>query len=149
MKKGLLITLFAVFLIGCKKAESNDKLTELKEKFHGKYEAISSIYKEPVDLNMDGFTSTDLISENPEISSCALELRILNENEQLFEEQWPVEYIVIPSGETFDSTRYHSTYSINYALYINPFFCRIDKAYKSIQLLGDLQPSSKNTLLSY
>ena len=137
-----------IFLINCNKKESDEKLEQLKEKFHGKYEVISSISAYAVDLNMDGIVSTDLLSENPEISNSGLELRILNTNNQLFEEKWPVETIVVPRGEIFDSTSYHPNYSIYYALYSNPSSCRFDDNYKSIQLLGDFQQNSKNTLIS-
>lgn len=148
MKKRLLITICAIFLISCNKNESNENLVQLKEKFQGKYEMISSISEDAVDLNMDGITSTDLLSENPEISNSGLELRIINENEQLFEEKWPVETIVIPRGEIFDSTSYHPTYSIYYALYSNPISCQFEDDYKSIHLLGDIQQNSTNTLIS-
>ena len=137
-----------IFLISCNKNESNENLEQLKEKFHGKYEVISSISAYAVDLNMDGIASTDLLSENPEISSSGLELRILNTNNHLFEEKWPVETIVIPRGEVFDSTIYHPTYSIYYALYINTSSCRFNDDYKSIQLLEDFQQNSTNTLIS-
>jgi len=148
MKKGLLITICMISLIGCNKNESNENLEQLKEKFHGKYEVISSISKDAVDLNMDGIASTDLLSENPKISNAGLELRVLNTNEQLFEEKWPVETITIPRGEIFDSTSYHPTYSIYYAIHINPSFCRFDDDYKSIQLLEDFQQDWTNTLIS-
>lgn len=148
MKNGFLITIFAVLLISCNKDKTNDTIAQLKDKFHGKYEVISSVSKDAVDLNMDGIRSTDLLSENPEILNSGLELRILNEKEQLFEEQWPVEYISIPRGEIFDSSRYHTTYSINYALYINHGFCIIDKDHKSIKLLDDIEKNSINKLIS-
>jgi hypothetical protein len=148
MKKGLLITICTIFLISCNKNKSNVDIEQLKEKFHGKYEVISSISEDAVDLNMDGTTSTDLLYENPEISNSGLELRILNDNEQLFEEKWPVETIVIPRGEIFDSTSFHPTYNIYYALYINPSSCRFDDVYKSIQLLDEFQQNSANTLIS-
>jgi hypothetical protein len=148
LKKGLLITICTIFLISCNKNESDEKLEQLKEKFHGKYEMISSTSMDAVDLNMDGITSTNLLSENPEISNSGLELRILNENEQLFEEKWPVESIVIPQGEIFDSNSYHSSYIINYALYINPSLCRFTDDYQSIELIGEIQQNSTNTLIS-
>lgn len=148
MRIGLLITICAIFFISCSKNESKDRLEELKEKFHGKYELISSASKDAVDLNMDGNTSTNLLSENPEILNSGLEIRIINDNEHLFEEKWPVETIVIPRGETFDPTRYHSTYNILYASYINPSTCRFEDDLKSIQLLGDVQVNSTNKLIN-
>ena len=148
MKRRLLITICSIFLISCNKNESNENFEQLKEKFQGKYEVISSISEDAVDLNMDRITSTDLLSENPEISNSGLELRLINDNEQLFEEKWPVETIVIPKGEIFDSTNYYPTYSIYYSLYCNPISCQFEDDYKSIHLLGDIQQNSTNTLIS-
>jgi hypothetical protein len=148
MKKGLLITICTIFLVSCNKNESDEKLEQLKEKFHGKYEIISSTSMDAVDLNMDGITSTNLLSENAEISNSGLELRILSENKQLFEEKWPVESIVIPEGETFDSNSYHSSYVIYYALYTNHNLSRINNDYQSIELLGEIEKNSTNTLIS-
>lgn len=149
MKKGLLITICTIFLISCSKNESDEKLEQLKEKFHGKYEMISSTSMDAVDLNMDGITSTNLLSENSEISNSGLELRILNENELLFEEKWPVEYITIPRGETIDPSSYHPSYVINYALYINPGLFEFGDDYRSIEFLGEIQQNSTNTLISF
>jgi hypothetical protein len=69
MKKGLFITICTILLFSCNKHDSNADTEQLKEKFHGKYEVISSISEDAVDLNMDGTTSTDLLAENPEISN--------------------------------------------------------------------------------
>jgi hypothetical protein len=148
MKERFLITVCAIFLISCNKNGSNENLEQLKEKFQGKYEVISSFSEDAVDLNMDGITSSDLLSENPEIYNSVLELRIINDNEQLFEEKWPIETIVIPRGEIFDSTKYHPTYSIFYALYSNPISCQFEDDYKSIHLLSDIQQNPTNTLIN-
>jgi hypothetical protein len=148
MKKVLLITICTVFLISCNKNESDEKLKQLKEKFHGKYEMISSTSMDAVDLNMDGITSTNLLSENSEISNSGLELRIINENGLLFEEKWPVEHITIPQGETFDPSSYHPSYVINYALYINQGLSKFGDDYQSIEFLGEIQQNSTNTLIS-
>jgi hypothetical protein len=148
MGKGFLITICLIFLISCNKNESKEKLEQLIEKFHGKYGVISSVSTKAVDLNMDGSASTDLLSENPEISNSGLELRILNTSNQFFEEKWPVENIVIPGGEIFDSTIYHPAYSVYYAIYSNTSSCRIDADYKSIELLEDFQQNPTNTLIS-
>ncbi|MFA8433553.1 MAG: hypothetical protein ACEPOZ_03455 [Marinifilaceae bacterium] len=148
MKKGLLITICTIVFIGCNKKESNENFEQLKEEFHGKYELISSVSKDSIDLNMDGTASTNLLLENPQISNSSLEIRILNDQKQLFEEKWPVETILTPSGGTLDPGSYHSSYSILYALYINPFTCRFDDDFKSIHLLEDIRKNSTNTLIS-
>lgn len=147
MKKVLLIGLSLIFLTGCNKNE-NGNSEQLKEKFHGKYEVISSIATDAVDLNMDGITSTDLLSENSEISKSALEIRISGTGNNLFEEKWPVETIVVPRDEVFDSTAYHPEYSVYYALYCSSGTFRFSDDYKRLQLTGAFQPDSPDTLLS-
>jgi len=148
MKNGQLIILTITLLMSCNSDESNENFYQLKEKFHGKYEVISSNSLEPVDLNMDGISSTNLLNENPEILNAGLELRISEDNGNLFEEAWPVEYISMPRGEEFDSTSYHSTYTILYAMHMNGLLCQFDDNFKSINLLGDLQKNSTNKLVS-
>ncbi len=145
MKKGLLITLSIFLLMSCSK---EDNLGQIKEKFHGKYEIISSVSSEPVDLNMDGISSNRLLSENPEFLNAGIMLLISADNRYLFEEKWPVEYISTRTIEPFDSTRYHSTYIINYAMYMNGFMFHFDDNYKSIRLLGERQPNSTNKLIN-
>jgi len=145
MKKGLLITISIILLMSCSKDEN---LVQVKEKFHGKYEMISSVSLEPVDLNMDGFSSNRLLSENPEYLNAGILLIISADNRYSFEEKWPVEYIETGTNEPIDSTRYHSTYLINYAMYMNGLMFQFDDNYKSIQLLGDLQKNPTNKLIS-
>jgi len=143
MKKGLFISLCTIIFFSCNKNESNENLAQLKEKFHGKYEMISSTSSNAVDLNMDGISSTYLLDENSEIARAELELRIYSNNNFLFEEKWPVEYISNSSGEIVDST-----YTINYALYCNIESFQFTDDYKSLQLQGSLNQASVNTLKS-
>ena len=98
---------------------------------------------------MDGVFSTNLLNENPVISNSELEVRILVDNKHLFSEMWPVEYIAMQRGEVFDSTRYHSTYSINYAMYHNGGYFEFTNSFKSIQLSGSIVPWTVNTLRSF
>lgn len=108
---------------------------------------ISSFSSEPVDLNMDGISSTNLLSENKEILGAGLELLVIEASENLFEEKWPVEYISVPRGEVFDSTSYHPSYTINYANYANAVMCQFDENYKSINLLSGFYQNSTNKLI--
>jgi hypothetical protein len=147
MKNGLLIIIFTILLVSCKKNDSNDDADLLKDQYHGKYEILSSFSEAPLDLNMDGISSNDLLSENAEISRSGLEIRIQSENSQLFDEKWPVESIVIPRGEKFDSTSYHSTYEVYYALYFNGLSCTINAKNRSIQLKDSPRQDQTNTLI--
>lgn len=146
MRQRLLIFI-SIILFSCNKNESNESIEILKAKFHGKYEMISSISSEPVDLNMDSNSSINLLSENKEILDAGLEFMVLDDGNILFEEIWPVEYIGLPKGEIFDSTSYHSSYTINYANYINSATCQFDENYKSIKLVSDIYQNSTNKLI--
>jgi hypothetical protein len=146
MRQGLLIFI-SIILFSCNKDESSESIEQLKAKFHGKYEMISSISSVPVDMNMDGISSTNLLNENREILYAGLELRVLDAGSNLFEEKWPTEYISLPKGEIFDSTSYHPSYTINYANYINSAICQFDENYKSIKLLSEFYQNSTNKLI--
>jgi len=148
MRKVFSITICTILLISCEKNASNENFESLKEKFNGKYEIISSISKDAVDLNMDGIASTNLISENSEIFNAGLELKILNDSKLLFEDKWPVETILNTEDGIFDSTCYHPTYIISYSLYINPISCQFEDNYSSIKLLENIQQNSTNKLIS-
>jgi hypothetical protein len=147
MYKAIILTICTIFLGGCSKEKPRDGEVSLKEKFHGKYEIISSISDVSVDINMDGVSSNNLLIENFEVSGSKLELRILNSNEHLFSESWPVEYIVIPRGEIFDSTRYHPTYRIYYALHGYDRMFRFSDDQKFIQLVQSVVEDTTNTLI--
>jgi hypothetical protein len=147
MKKDLFVIVLTVLLVGCSKDAPFGNLEQLKEQFQGKYEVISSSSEDAVDLNMDGLTSTDLLSENPELAKSGLELRILDADKHLFEEKWPVENITVTDDRPFDPTSYRPSYHIMYALYINPSLCQFDNDCKSIHLLDDLQQHPTNTLI--
>lgn len=145
MKNGLLITITIILLMSCSKDEN---LGQIKEKFHGKYEMISSVSSVPVDLNMDGISSNKLLNENPEYLKAGIMLLITEGNGYLFEEKWPVEYIETGTNDPIDSTSYHSNYLINYAMYMNASLFQFDDNYKSIQLHGIRHEDSTNKLIS-
>jgi hypothetical protein len=115
LNKTTFILLLTTLFISCNKS-ADSRYEILKERFHGKYQITSAVSSEEVDLNMDGATSINLLEENPEILNAKIEIRI-TEDYNLFEERWPNAYITVPRGEVFDSSAYHSTYTVLYALY--------------------------------
>lgn len=147
MTRLLYIAFCAVLLIGCSKTDSNDDVEFLKENFHGKYKLISSTSEKAVDLNMDGYSSTDLLSENPIISESELEIRIYDVNSNLFEEKWTMENSQIPRDEVYDPNRVYSTDGLNYAKYINFFPFEFNENFKSIKLLTEVYKDNVNTLI--
>lgn len=99
-------------MLGCKKGDDPSvvrekeeamKLAKLQDQFHGKYRIISAIADQEVDINMDGFTSTNLLTEIPEFRfdnhPNIVELRIygpsriIANSSFLLSQGWPEQYI--------------------------------------------------------
>ncbi|GAB3508522.1 hypothetical protein GCM10027341_44430 [Spirosoma knui] len=102
--KNVIIALISLGLAGCypKEFAPNENAEALHEKFHGKYKAIRSVSSEPLDVNLDGQASTDMLVEIPDLTlnySNYLELRIYSPNKYssksafLFTQWWPEQHI--------------------------------------------------------
>jgi len=92
-----------LFLLSCKpdSLPANKDTNKLYQSFHGKYEIISSFASEPIDLNLDGVSSSDLLTELQDLAVSHLEIRI----SQIFSfhQFWPEPYF--PGfGETMPAT---------------------------------------------
>ncbi|WP_163323250.1 hypothetical protein [Draconibacterium mangrovi] len=154
MKRFTWIIISLLALISCNKSDWHDNYEELKLQYNGKYELLSSYSDDAVDLNMDGIYSTDLPVENPEIQRARLEIKIIAEDrmtepgKHLFDEMWPVAHISLPRGEVFDSTRYHESYSIMYAMKIMPCWCEFEDN-NSIIVLGEPTIDESSALISF
>lgn len=150
LKKGLLITICTIFFISCNKNEPNENIEQLlKEKFEGRYELISSISEEAVNLNNDGSSSTNLLSKNSSISFYSMvEIRILNEYELFYDEMWPVENSQRLRYKEIISSTYPPIINPYYDTFSNGFISQFDDDFKSIRLLRDIQNDPKNTLIS-
>lgn len=132
--KLFLVIIGTIVLFSCDDDNENVAHEALEERFHGKYEIIEATSATPVDLNMDGEGSTNLLDENPAILNAQIELRI-NENSNLFSELWPVEDIMA-TVEEFDSTTYYPTYVINYALFALGNRFHFVENYTAIELIN-------------
>lgn len=106
MKKNVLLCLFvSVLLTGCQLISpepANQNVDALYNRFHGKYKVISSVSSDPVDVNLDGIQSTDMLAELPMLTNeydYNLELRIqpligsTQEVRFLYMQTWPVQFI--------------------------------------------------------
>lgn len=108
MKKVALIYLFgSLCLLGCSVKDQvipvpapapNEDVTALYQRFHGKYELISSTSNEPIDVNLDGRSSVDMVQEYDYLKEHNLEIRIYaRDNPSLnrtfnFTQAWPEQY---------------------------------------------------------
>lgn len=113
MKRTLLIcTALLAGMLGCKKddgpsidpqIEEARKLAELQDQFHGKYKLISAFADQDVDIDMDGFTSKNLLEEIPDFRfenhPNIVELRIYGpspvsaHSSFQLSQSWPEQYI--------------------------------------------------------
>ena len=129
----LLILLIGIGTLSCKPKESaikpNDDVESLYQRFHGKYEIISSISSEPLDVNFDGVSSTNLFEEIRELSNWThLELRIKYPDRSvfLFSQFWPEQYVYTYTGPNsewngWDTLSYNPRYQVAYAQQASPY----------------------------
>ena len=118
--------LIGIGLTGCFQNDPIPKLTDLQERFHGKYKAISSISSEALDVNLDGKVSTDMLQEIPELTKPYqnyLELRIYGPSAHsvlasfLFTQWWPEQYIWLNNEEwKWQPIAYDPKLIVNYAM---------------------------------
>lgn len=83
MKPYLFFLCFLLSLCGCKKQDPQIDYQEfdtLKTNFHGEYRLVSSTTNEPVDLNMDGTATTNLLSELPTLINSKINVEVIKNN---------------------------------------------------------------------
>lgn len=127
----LFFALNLVSLAGCVPAltPANEDVSNLYQRFHGKYKAVESTSSLAVDVNFDGKTSTDLVQEVPDLKADYqnyLELRIYGPNKYrsdkafLFTQWWPEQEIFIPANKTQrwegEDIAYQPGLTVNYAM---------------------------------
>ena len=107
MKTNWIVCLLGgMWLAGCspKDLVPYEDVPTLYDKFHGKYNVISSVSNEAIDVNLDGKASTDMTKEIPQLApeyGQQLELRIYGRNKNstkntfLFNQSWPEQHIWI------------------------------------------------------
>jgi hypothetical protein len=148
MKHLLTLYLISILFVACSKETPIGNQPDLKERFNGKYAMESCVAEEALDLDMNQVKSKDLLLENKNIAGAKLELRILEGDQHLFTEAWPVEYISLTRGSVFDSTRFDPSYSIGYALYGYGTFVMFSSDFNSITLLPRSFNDEVNTLVN-
>ncbi|MDQ1089921.1 hypothetical protein [Siphonobacter sp. SORGH_AS_1065] len=131
--------LLALGLTSCQKKDIvpvSPATTKEKEllysKFHGKYKIISSVSSEPLDVNLDGTASNNMLEEMQELTygnnqQYSVELRIYkgtsssssNKSNYLFTQWWPEQYINVGSGVEWnggDFLDYNPKLSVSYLM---------------------------------
>lgn len=124
----ILILLVSLGAFSCKHGDSivnpKDDVELLYQRFHGKYKIVSSISSEPLDVNFDGVSSTNLLSEISELNNYGphVELRVKYPDRSvfLFSQFWPEQYVNTYTGPNrewngWDTLSYNPTHLVNYA----------------------------------
>ena len=129
-----LVLLIGIGTLGCKDKDPivspNQDIEALYQRFHGKYKVISSTSSEPLDVNFDGISSTNLLQEIADLNDykAFLELRVKYPDRSvfLFNQFWPEQYVHSfrnPNMEWngWDPLDYNPAYSVMYAQQTNPY----------------------------
>ncbi|MBC8156250.1 MAG: hypothetical protein H7Z72_25470 [Bacteroidetes bacterium] len=124
------ILLIGIGILSCTTISPKDDIELLYQRFHGKYKIVSSTSSEPLDVNFDGVSSTDLLSEMSALSNYGahLDLRVKYPDRSvfLFSQFWPEQYIYTYTGPNrewngWDALSYDPAYSVNYANQASPY----------------------------
>ena len=100
-------------VFGCKSKDSplpaNENVDALYQQFHGKYKIVSSVSSEPLDVNLDGVSSVDLLAEIEELPDISnLDIRIYGPSDSnpkptfIFTQAWPEQSVRMGSGKVWD-----------------------------------------------
>lgn len=117
MKRFFLSALILSQILGCKSENVPPQRTQdiaaLYQQFHGQYKIIGSVTSEPVDVNMDGIASTNLLTEIEELQTGTItspysKIRISKpssvnpEPSFRFIQNWPEQYLRMGQGKVWD-----------------------------------------------
>lgn len=134
-----------LFLLSCKSDSlpANKDAKQLYQSFHGKYEIISSNASEPIDVNLDGVSSTNLLTELADIPNCHVEIRI--QGIFLFDQFWPEPYFsgIAGTGESMPAS-YDPRITVNYAMQGVGRQFEFDEKVEQILLLPDHPSVNQN-----
>ncbi|MCF0040839.1 hypothetical protein [Dyadobacter fanqingshengii] len=96
----------------------------LYQQFHGKYKIVSSVSSEPLDVNLDGESSMDLLAEIEELPNISnLDIRIYAPSDRnprptfIFTQAWPEQSIRMGSGKVWDGIEtisFNPAYNFSY-----------------------------------
>jgi hypothetical protein len=129
----------------------NENVSALFPQFHGKYKVISSVSHEPVDVNLDGLSSTNLMTEIAELSlqqgtQYVVELRIQGPSPYdsspgfLFVQWWPEQFIRTGPGKVWDGGEwldYQPDYVVKYDFQGSPRRFSLSTDLKQITVTPD------------
>jgi len=153
------VLLIILGTLGCKdknltmipKVPPKDDIEALYQRFHGKYKVVSSTSSQPLDVNFDGVSSTNLLEEILELNNYGafLELRVKYSDRSvfLFNQFWPEQYVHSfknPNLEWngWDALDYSPTYNVMYAQQTNPYSFSFNDDLSQIVVLPHENPNT-------
>ncbi|MBB5634988.1 hypothetical protein HDE68_000873 [Pedobacter cryoconitis] len=117
------------FTVSCKKETEVDLNLPIFEKLDGNYNIISAVSDRPYDINMDGYSSTDMLKEIPNLERSDINI-VVNKQNRLFRLSWIEQY------ENSELSLNNARYSYNKQGVFNEF--DTDKNLNSISLKQNL-----------
>lgn len=100
--------------IACQKINShpNEDVRSLRNRFQGKYKAITSTSDEAADINLDGNASTDMLVEMTNFAGAELVIHIIDKRNFIFYQLWPEQYF----NSRLNPVTYDSTVRVDFAV---------------------------------
>jgi hypothetical protein len=150
MKK-LLPFIFCVLFsaAGCKKQDhipvDKHEFEQLTSKYGGRYQILSSVANDPVDLNLDGNTNTNLLKELLGIEQSMVTIRVIKDTDPRstknyitsFDLSYPEQYAVVDGKEISSYTPGAEVLFLDQPVFSK---CLIDTVKKTINLLPENNP---------
>jgi len=137
MNRTIYFLVCIILATGCSRnASSPDKTKQIYERLHGKYNVVSSVSNEAVDVNLDGNATIDMLSEIPYLAYSDLEIRIVDKKVFLLAQFWPEQYI----GADTEPTGYDPSLAVGYANQCATRTFSFDPAGNNIQVNADTEP---------
>lgn len=100
MEKHILIGIIvgSVMLSSCKKdGNTDDKNRTIFTKLDGNYTLSSATADHAYDINMDGISSTDMLTEIPNLQNSVIDI-VVKKKSKIFRLSWVEQYISLASG---------------------------------------------------
>lgn len=154
MKRIFEVAICALLFMACETQVCyDDPKLSLKKDLHGKYKLESSVSEKEVDLNNDGISSKDLLSENSMIALSEIVIvgigheSFFKDEELYYSISWPIENSTRFTAKEILISTLPPIRNPHYDTYLNSCFGKIDDDLKTIRLYKDIEQNEPNTLI--
>ena len=139
--------IFLLCLYGCHSSIApNEDVPALQERFHGKYKPVQVIASEAIDVNLDGKSSTNLMTEFMNLATIHMQISIIGKNKyvpnavNLFTQFWPEQYLTKVGGPIDGPVDYDPNIFVNYAEQPVSVSCYFNQQLTEITLAPEENP---------